>query len=166
MVFLFNLYGISLALHTYDESKEVDVNNIGMCVCVFGHAEGQVPPSSLASTMKIVVCTDAIQIFSDYKWQHEYKNQEETPPTRFSLCLVWQFLKISKCAFRSLHVCVCVPYMYACVCLFIDFGAVRNVCTRRVTYTPACATVSMQLHTQMYVCAFVYMFMRVCLYSC
>lgn len=100
-----------------------------MCVCVFGHAEGQVPPSSLASTMKIVVCTDAIQIFSDYKWQHENKNQEETPPTRFSLCLVWQFLKISKCAFRSLHVCVCVPYMYACVCLFIDFGAVRNVCT-------------------------------------
>lgn len=80
------------------------------------------PLSSLASTTKILVRTDAIQIFSDYKWQHENKNQEETPPTRFPLFGL-AVLKISKCAFRSLHVCVCVPYKYVCVCLFIDFGA-------------------------------------------
>lgn len=94
---------------------------MGVCVCE--HVEGQVPLSSLASTTTILVRTDAIQIFSDYKWQHENKNQEETPPTRFPLFGL-AVLKISKCAFRSqICVCVCVPYKYICVCLFIDFGA-------------------------------------------
>lgn len=134
---------------------------MGVCVCVCEHVEGQVPLSSLASTTTILVRTDAIQIFSDYKWQHENKNQEETPPTRFPLFGL-AVLKISKCAFRSLHMCVCVfPIsIYVCVYLLILVQP-RNVCTRRVTHTPACGTVSLQLKTRMHVCACVHTYVYV-----
>lgn len=132
---------------------------MGVCVCE--HVEGQVPLSSLASTTTILVRTDAIQIFSDYKWQHENKNQEETPPTRFPLFGL-AVLKISKCAFRSLHMCVCVFLisMYVCVYLLILVQP-RNVCTHRVTHTPACGTVSLQLHTRVHVCACVHTYIHV-----